>query len=92
MRKGTPGASGELFPYLAHEPLTNVGWAAWDTLLRCAGQLRVAPSGAVLGLDLSAAIAVGMTLGHAPAALAELLPAGEAGLVRALNDRLDREP
>jgi hypothetical protein len=57
-------------------------------LTRCTGQLRIAPGGLVLGLDLGAVLAVGMALGHDPAALAELLPAGEAGLVRALNQRL----
>ena len=82
---------GELCPYLAHEPLTDAGWAAWDTLLRCAGQLRIAANGIVAGLDLHAAMTVGMALGHCPRALAELLPAGEAGLVRALNERLGRE-
>jgi hypothetical protein len=48
----------------AHEPATDAGWAAWDTLLRCAGQLRIAPSGWIVGLDLAAAIAVGTALGH----------------------------
>ena len=71
--------------------LTDAGWAAWDTLLRCAGQLRVTANGIVAGLDLHAAMTVGMALGHCPHALAELLPAGEAGLIRALNERLGRE-
>jgi hypothetical protein len=53
------------------------------------GQLRIASQGAaVLGLDLGAALAIGMALGHDAYLLAELLPAGEAGLVKALNERL----
>ena len=41
----------------------------------------------VLGLDLATAMTLGTALGHDPAALAELLPAGETGLVRTLNER-----
>jgi hypothetical protein len=60
-------------------------------LTRCAGQLRLAPGGAaVLGLDLTAALSLGAALGHDMMALAELLPAGEAGLVTALNTRLQK--
>jgi hypothetical protein len=58
-------------------------------MLRCSGQLRVAPHGAaVLGLDLGTALAIGMAMGYDAYLLAELLPAGEAGLVKALNERL----
>lgn len=58
-------------------------------LTRCGAQLRVAPHGAaVLGLDLGTALAIGIALGHDAYLLAELLPAGEAGLVKALNERL----
>ena len=85
------GAEGALCPYSAQEPLTDAGWAAWDTLLRCSGQLRITASGVVVGLDLNAAMTVGLALGHCPYALAELLPAGEASLVRALNERVGRE-
>ena len=58
-------------------------------LTRCAGQLRLAPNGSVvLGLDLAAAIALAMALGYDIRAVAELLPAAEAGLIKALNERL----
>ncbi|GAB4387219.1 DUF7697 family protein [Albidovulum sp.] len=59
-------------------------------LTRSGGQLRLAP-GAVIGIDLVAALRLGEALGYDAAALAELLPAGEAGLVRALNERLSNE-
>jgi hypothetical protein len=55
--------------------------------MRSSGQLRIAP-GAVIGLDLAAALPIGEALGHDLQALAELLPAGEAGLVKALNERI----
>lgn len=58
-------------------------------LTRCAGQLRFAPNGAaVLGLDLATALSLGSALGYDLGALAELLPAAEAGLVAAINNRL----
>ena len=58
-------------------------------LTRCSGQLRLAPNGTcVLGLDLTAALSIGTALGYDRHALAELLPAGEAGLVSALNRHL----
>lgn len=58
-------------------------------LTRCSGQLRLAPQGAgVIGLDLTAAIHLGRAAGYDEQTLAELLPAGETGLVKALNDRL----
>jgi hypothetical protein len=49
-------------------------------LLACQGQLRVAPSGQVIGIDIDAAL--GAARGHDLAVLSELLPAAEAGLVR----------
>jgi hypothetical protein len=55
-------------------------------LTRCAGQLRII-AGSVLGLDLTAALGLGDALGHDRRALAELLPAGEAGLLAALNQQ-----
>jgi hypothetical protein len=75
-------------PYLEHEPLTKAGWQGWDALLRCSRQLRFAPDGvAVLGLDLDAPLSLGSVLGYDAAALAELLPAAEAGLIATINNR-----
>lgn len=62
-------------------------------ILRCSGQLRLAPHGSsIIGIDMSAALAIGAALGHDVHALAELLPAAEAGLVAAINTRLSEEP
>ncbi len=59
-------------------------------ITRCSGQLRLAPdASAVMGLDLAAAIALATALGYDVRTLAELLPAGEAGLVKAFNERLE---
>ena len=58
-------------------------------ITRCSGQLRLAPNASVvIGLDLAAAIALATALGYDARAVAELLPAAEAGLTRALNERL----
>jgi hypothetical protein len=59
---------------------------AWDVLLACQGQLRLAPSGHVVGIEIDAALGIGSARGCDRAALSELLPAAEAGLVEALWD------
>lgn len=55
-------------------------------LLRCSGQLRVT-HGAAIGIDVGAALRLGEALGHDLRPLAELLPAGEAGTVKGLNQQ-----
>jgi hypothetical protein len=57
---------------------------AWDVLLACQGQLRLAPSGHVIGIDMDAALKIGAARGCDMAVLSELLPAAEAGLIEAL--------
>jgi hypothetical protein len=57
---------------------------AWEVLLACQGQLRLAPSGHVIGIDMNAGLDIGAARGHDPAVLSVLLPAAEAGLVEAL--------
>ena len=57
---------------------------AWDVLLACQGQLRLAPSGHVIGIDMDAALSLASARGYDLAVLSELLPAAEAGLVEAL--------
>jgi hypothetical protein len=60
-----------------HEP--------WEVLLACQGQLRLAPSGHVIGIDMNTALRFGAAPGCDLAVLSELLPAAEAGLVDALS-------
>ena len=45
--------------------------------------------GAVIGWDMSAALALGDALGVPPLAMAELLPAVEAVMVTKLNEQMD---
>jgi hypothetical protein len=58
---------------------------AWDVLLACQGQLRLAPSGHVIGIDMHAALKIGAGRGCDLEVLSELLPAAEAGLIEALR-------
>jgi hypothetical protein len=74
-------------PGRANRPLTHEGWQVWDLVGRLGGQLRVLP-GAVVGWDLTAALALGNALGVPPLAMAELLPVIEAVMVRKLNEEL----
>jgi hypothetical protein len=60
-------------------------YEAWVVLLACQGQLRLAPSGHVIGIDMDAALRIGAARGSDLAVLSELLPAAEAGLVEALS-------
>ncbi|MCV2872818.1 MULTISPECIES: DUF7697 family protein [Paracoccaceae] len=46
--------------------------------------------GAVVGWDLTAALALGEALGVPPAAAAELLPIIEAVMVAKLNEQMER--
>jgi len=56
---------------------------AWDVLLACQGQLRLAPSGHVIGIDLHAAVELAAARAYDVDVTSELLPAAEAGLVQA---------
>jgi hypothetical protein len=61
----------------------------WGVLLACQGQLRLAPSGHVIGIDMDAALQIAAARVFDLAILSELLPSAEAGLVEALSsDRL----
>jgi hypothetical protein len=63
---------------------------AWDVLLACQSQLRLAPSGHVIGIDINAALRIGAARGYDLPAVAELLPVAEAGLIEALCVDADR--
>jgi len=56
--------------------------------LKMGGQLRVATSGAIIGWDMTAALAMANALGLDPLIAAELLPVIEAEAVRGLNQAL----
>lgn len=58
--------------------------------MRLTGQIRVIP-GAVLGLDMTAALAIAGALGLNTLICAELLPDIEAMMVRGLNAQMKAE-
>jgi len=58
---------------------------AWDVLLACQGQVRLAPTGDVIGIDMNTALRLGAARGCDLAVLSELLPAAEVGLLDALS-------
>ena len=58
---------------------------AWDVVLACQGQLRLAPSGHVIGIDMHAALQLAKGRGHDVGVLSELLPVAEAGVFKALS-------
>jgi hypothetical protein len=79
-----PGADGRLCPYRKHALISWQEHDAWDVLLPCQGQLRLSPSGHVIGIDMLAALKLAEARGCHLAVLSELLPAAEAGFVEAL--------
>ena len=62
----------------------------WHLAQRLGGRLRVA-SRAVIGWDMTAALALGRALGVDERALGELLPEIEAVMVARANERLKAE-
>jgi hypothetical protein len=66
-------------------PLSHEGWQVWDLAQRLGGQIRAIP-GAVLGWDMTAALAMASAMGICPRAIVELLPMIEAVMVRKLNE------
>jgi hypothetical protein len=61
---------------------------AWGVLLACQGQLRLAPGGHVIGIDINAALRLAVPLGYDLILLSELLPAAEEGMVEAPGARV----
>jgi hypothetical protein len=70
-----------------NQPLSLDGWQVWDLVGRLGGQVRVAGK-AVLGWDMSAAMALAQALGLNPMLVAELLPELEAVMVRRINEKI----
>lgn len=61
--------------------------------MRTAGQLRFAPGGAVVGIDMTVALKLAEALGYDVSAVADLLPECEAGLLDGLARlREENEP
>ena len=58
---------------------------AWDVLLACQAQLRVAPSCQVIGIDMQVALQLASARDYDLAMLSELVPAAEVGLIEAIR-------
>jgi hypothetical protein len=82
--RGEPGADGRNCPYREHTLISAQEHEAWDVLLACQGQIRLAPSGHVIGIEMDAALWLATARGHDLRVLSELLSAAEAGLVQEL--------
>jgi hypothetical protein len=83
--RGEPGADGQLCPYREHALISRQEHETWEVFLACQGQLRFAPSGHVIGIDMDAVLRIAAARGCDLAVLSELLPAAEAGVVEALS-------
>ena len=55
--------------------------------MACLGQLRLAPSGHVVGVDITAALRIAEARGLDLAVVSGLLQAAENGLVEAMNEK-----
>jgi hypothetical protein len=88
--RGESRAYGRLCSYREHALISPQEHEVWDVLLACQGQLRLAPSGHVVGIDTDPALWIAAARGGDVVVLSELLPAAEAGLVEALRVDADR--
>jgi len=70
---------------------TIEGVQVWDLVGRLGGQMRIAPSGGIIGWDMTAALALARALGVPRVAVAELLPAIETVMVAKLFERMEQE-
>jgi hypothetical protein len=87
---GEPGIDGRPCPYREYALISRREHEAWDVLLACQGQLRLTPSGHVVGIEMNAALHIGAARACHLAVLSELLPAAELGPVKALCPEPDR--
>lgn len=71
-----------------HRPQTWEGWQVWHLATQMGGQVRAMP-GAVIGFDMTAALAMAAASGVDAAAVVEFLPVIEAAMVRRMNERTE---
>ena len=79
--------NGEPCPYREHALLMLEEHQAWEVFTASLGQLRITPSGHVLGIDMTAALGIARARGFDESVISELLQAAEAGLIEAVNDK-----
>ncbi len=85
--QGGLGLNGEPCPYREHAPLASEEHQAWEVFTASLGQLRIAPSGRVLGIDMTAALGIARARGFDEGVISELLQSAEAGLIEAMNEK-----
>lgn len=73
-----------------NRPQTLDGLLVWDVVTRCGGQWRAAP-GAIVGLDMTAVLAIGAAMDVPALALAEMVPSIEAAAIREFGKRGDTD-
>ena len=59
--------------------------------MACLGQVRLAPSGHVLGIDMNVALGIAEARGHGLGIVSELLQAVDAGLIESLSEKPCRD-
>jgi hypothetical protein len=66
--------------------LTQEGHEVWDIIQTCAAQVRVAPSGRVIGFDFAPMLAAVEMLGYCRQAFLSLINAAESGMLQGLRE------
>ena len=80
-----PCAFENLCPYQKYAPRLVQEQQAWEILESCTSQLRLAPSGRVVGIDMGAALEIAKARGFDLEIVTELLKEGEAGILDAIT-------
>jgi hypothetical protein len=80
-----PCAFENLCPYQKYAPRLVQEQQAWEILESCTSQLRLAPSGRVVGIDMVAALEIAKARNFDLEIVADLLKQGEAGILDAIT-------
>ncbi len=84
-----PCAFENLCPYQKYAPQLIQEQQAWEILEASTSQLRLAPSGKVLGIDMSAALEIAKARNFDLEIVTELLKEGEAGILDSIANEDD---
>ena len=85
--RAEPGSDGRLCPYREHALISRQEHEAWDVVLGCQGQLRLARSEYVVGIDMHAALKLAAARGCDLPVLSRAAAGGRGGLCRGVVDR-----
>jgi len=81
-----PCAFENICPYQKYAPRLVQEQQAWEILESCTSQLRLSPSGRVVGIDMSTALDIAKARRFDLEIVAELLKEGEAGILNSLTE------